>query len=529
MQENIKKNITNSSLALVGDFEGINIEAKKEHDNDAKVTSAVWYEKIRAAVEYQESHLIFKSAIARILKRNIVMMPKIKPDRLLNNLINELVWANYITPKTIDKDKFKEIEAVLQKHLDIIRVANSGYKTKTEIVQYFSGLCAAEIEEIVNPKDADMKFIDFVFDAVKNNFDHKKSQISKEDCNIQIKLAVITNVLKPDVSLLSYYTLLMIEPKWKNLSKEDIQKISRSVDPFMNRIDKHINHPFRNQCLIATRNLASPFVVFRTTLLSKDITKKIVEDNPSILIQNCMEVYESLKQESNNKIWRGTLRALVFVFLTKIILAFLLEVPIDRYLHGEVIWLALSVNISLPPALMFLSGLTIPKIASKNSNQILVALEEIIWQGKLATENKIEIGYKKESRTSTVFGYLLSLISLAILVLVVWGLVVLEFSIISIILFLIFVSAVSFLSFRIRTASKELIVKRGRQDSVTSVVELAFLPFIKIGRMMSDQLNRLNPFLLALDFLIEAPFKTIIRILRSWFAFISSKKEELEY
>ena len=109
MQEDVKKNIPNASISLVGEFEGINIEAKKDHDNDAKIVSAVWYEKIRAAVEYQESHLIFKNAIARIIKRNILLIPKIKPKKLLNNLINELVWANYITPKTIDDKKFEEI------------------------------------------------------------------------------------------------------------------------------------------------------------------------------------------------------------------------------------------------------------------------------------------------------------------------------------------------------------------------------------------------------------------------------------
>lgn len=416
-------------------------------------------------------------------------MPKTKAEKLLHNLINELVWANYITPKTINEEKFEQMEIVLEKYLDIIKYANSGYKTRTEIVQYFSELCATEIEEMINSKDADIRFVDFVFKAVKDNFDYERSQIVEEDCDIQIRLAVITNVLKPDVSSLSYYTFLMVEPNWKKLSKEDIKKISRSVDPFINRIDKHIYHPFRNQYLIATRNLAAPFVVFRTMLLSKDITKIIVEDNPSILIQNCMEIYESLKQESNSRIWRGTLRALLFVFLTKIILAFLIEVPIDRYLHGEIIWLALIVNIYLPPFLMFLPGLTIPKIPIINSKRVRKSLEEIVWQGKLETDKQIEIGYKKETRSSTFFGYLLSLISIAIFGFVVWGLLALDFSIVSIVLFLIFVSAVSFLSFRIRTSSKELIVKRGPQDSVTSIVELVFIPFIRIGKMMSDGLT----------------------------------------
>lgn len=529
MQKEETKNLINKTLDLVKKFEVVNLDAKKNQENDAKVTSVVWYEKIRAAIEYQESHLIFKNAIARILKRNIILTPRVKAEKLLNNLINELVWANYITPKTIDEKKFKEIEEILNKYLLIIRSSVSAHKTKAELVQYLTGICSAEIEESINPKNYDQAFIDYVFLAIKDNFDYKDTQISKEENEIQIKLAVVTNVLKPDVSLLTYYALKMVRPDWQKISSEEVKKISKSLDPFINTIDRHLYHPFKNQYLIAARNLSAPFIVLRTTLLSRDITTETITKNPSMLAQNCMEVYESLKKDSDSKIWRGTWRALAFVFLTKLILAFILEVPIEKAMHGEIIWLALIVNISLPPFLMFISGLTISKIPSKNTNRIKSSIEEIIYRGKIATEKKIEIGYKKETKSGAVFNFVLLLISVAILFFVVWGLLILKFSLISIVLFLVFVSAVSFLSFRIRTNSKELLVKRSRQDSATSIVELVFLPFIRIGKIMSDGLNRLNPFLLALDFAIEAPLKTIIKILRSWFAFVSKKKEELEY
>ncbi len=80
-----------------------------------------------------------------------MMMPKIKPDRLLNNLINELVWANYITPKTIDKDKFKEIETVAPRI--VVTLGNVALRAvlqqnKATIGQFHMGRCFMNMKEL---------------------------------------------------------------------------------------------------------------------------------------------------------------------------------------------------------------------------------------------------------------------------------------------------------------------------------------------------------------------------------------------
>ncbi|MDO8444051.1 MAG: hypothetical protein Q7S80_00925 [bacterium] len=71
-------------------------------------------------------------------------------------------------------------------------------------------------------------------------------------------------------------------------------------------------------------------------------------------------------------------------------------------------------------------------------------------------------------------------------------------------------------------------MKRSRDDALTSTLEFIFLPFIRIGRYLSDRIAAFNPFILALDFLIEAPLKSIIKITNLWFKFINTKKEDLE-
>ncbi len=523
------KKIPTQLLDSIELFSKISDLKREREENDAAISTAVWYEKIRAAMEYQESHLMFKNAVLRIIQRSLLLSPKTKAEKIFNTMVNELIWANYITPKTLDDKKSARVLVILDKYTQIIRRSNSINRTHTEIVRFFASICACDIEEEIFGKEAELSYLDFIFSAIGNNFQFNSKHISSEDHQIQIKLSIYVNIVKPDLGYLSYYALKLTYPEWRSLKSEEYLKLTRSIDPFIGSFERHLLNPLRNRYLLGVRNMAAPFIVIRTYLLSNRTTREWAENNPSLLESNFSHAYESLRIQSNIKIWRGIWRALIFLLLSKTILAFLIEIPVDRFIHGEILWFPLIANISFPPFLMLISGASIPKIPIKNTELIKDALSEIVEKGKLTIEKPYFIERKKRTKSSNLFNYIFSVYSLAILVGVVWLLIQLRFSAISILLFFIFISAVSFLAFRIRVNSKELLVKRKSQDSITTLVEFIFLPFISLGKIMSDGLNRLNPLLLAVDFIIEAPFKTIIKILRTWFNFISAKKEEMEY
>ena len=67
-----------------------------------------------------------------------------------------------------------------------------------------------------------------------------------------------------------------------------------------------------------------------------------------------------------------------------------------------------------------------------------------------------------------------------------------------------------------------------RENMIVSVIEFVFLPFILIGKFLSAVITKSNPFTITLDFLIEAPLKTIIKISNSWFRFIKQKKDDID-
>ena len=53
------------------------------------------------------------------------------------------------------------------------------------------------------------------------------------------------------------------------------------------------------------------------------------------------------------------------------------------------------------------------------------------------------------------------------------------------------------------------------------------LPFLNLGFWLSKSLAKLNVLMIVMDFMIEAPLKSIIRVFEEWLNFIKEKKREV--
>lgn len=510
-------------------FQSKKLPAHKKHlENDAAISTAVFFEKFRAAVEYHDDHLIFKNTISRIVNRTVTLSPGIKAKDLLNIVSTELIWADLLQPKSLENDIWEQVELIMERYLTMIRNLPNDFLKKSESVKMLANFMACEIEESFHPKEEESVFVDFAGDTLAGYFQKDKIDIAQTDHILQIRLAIYSIMFKPDNSLLSYKTLTLIDSDWKKRSNHELKVIANKIDFFWSKINYQVQHPFRPRYIAAFKNIASPYLTLLNALLSGKYSKDKIEEKPEMFFEYCMTMYYSLKSESRKTVWRGVYRALLFIFLTKLILVFIVEMPVDRLLHGAVSWKVLAINLSTPPILMLLAGMTIPPLNPKNDLLIRKSLQEIIFSGKLEIK-PFNLSWPVKRKTEPVFEFLLWGFSLALIVLIILFLSWLQFNFVSIILFFIFVSAVSFLALRIRANSRELGMSRPREDSVTSIVELIFVPFANLGKRMSQQLTQHNPMLFVLDFLIEAPLKTLLRILRSWFRFVSRKKEEMEY
>jgi hypothetical protein len=93
--------------------------------------------------------------------------------------------------------------------------------------------------------------------------------------------------------------------------------------------------------------------------------------------------------------------------------------------------------------------------------------------------------------------------------------------------FFTFLSTASFLGFRLSRQIRELEAMESSQDGITIIRDFLYIPFVVVGRWISEKYSRINIVAMMLDMVIELPMKTVLHLIRQWGAFIASKKDEL--
>jgi len=495
--------------------------------NDKVIGPAFVYEKIRSSLEYAEDHLIFKNAIARILWRRYNLGLYSKADSLVADLVTELSWADYINPEGITKEQTDLMVQIVDRYLVFLKNARSGQMSKKNLQKMAVNWLSCEIESLFHPSEEKGIYLEYVCSVLSKNFSPPNGrEVSDEDKN-QLQLAIYSLVLKPDYHLLQFWLLCRIHPDWTTMSNEEMQKVARSFDPYYNKINNILNSSNRRRYFQFAKINIAPFILLYQVLSTEKIDLDKISQDPQLLHKRVMEAYSQSVVEARKKVWRGTTRALIFILLTKVSLAFIIEIPYDRITSGEINYLTLLINILLPPFLMLIAGTFVKSPSQKNYTIVSDAVTKLFTAGRVS-DKKFSLISRKGSVATDIFNYIYLIFTLAVIIGTIWLLLFLGFNIISIILFFLFVSAVSFFSFRIRNIALELAMKRTKDDALTSTVEFVFLPFIRMGRYLSDRIAAFNPFIIALDFLIEAPLKSILKITNMWFKFVNAKKEDLE-
>lgn len=496
-------------------------------ENPNSVGAAVFYEKIRVMLENQEDHLLFKNAVSRIARRHIYMSPKIDGALLAKQIINELVWANYVNADLLTEKQTAELQETSEKYLSLLRAARSERFNRTSIASFLINLMACEIDEKIWPHEENDELLRFSYLVINPNFNRTGINLNDFEHYAQVRLAIYTLLFKPDSASFSFETLKILYPSWPTNNHKDLILSGQNFDRLMDKISGLNENNYRPRYLAGVKKIIAPFIVLNSALKSGDLDEKTAEDETKILTL-CMKTYYAIKTERRIRMWRGVLRSLVFILLTKLVLTVILEIPYDLWRYQEIYYPALVINLFFPPLLMLIAGLSIKPLPRKNDDVMKKTLTAILVENKIP-DFKFRLLPPPVSKTLRFYEVVYSLLSLGVLILAIWGLVKLRFTFISIILFFIIVSAVAFFAFRIRNGSQMLLIDSKKHKGIEGMIEFLFLPFVRIGKKMSYQLAQFNPFLLALDFLIEAPLKTIIRIVRSFTRFVARKEEEIDY
>jgi hypothetical protein len=250
--------------------------------------------------------------------------------------------------------------------------------------------------------------------------------------------------------------------------------------------------------------------------------------DPRSFNKSLNDTFNKKYNKARSKLWRAAVRSIIYIFLTKSLVAVILEVPMTQWFGEEINYLTLGINISFPALLLF-AAVLFTKVSSKENNKkVIEGVEEIVFrekekQNSILLRKPINLGKK----LNAFFKIMYSVTFLISFGFVVWVLDKLNFNWVSIVIFLFFLTFASFFAIRIRKIVRQYIVVEQRENIFTFVLDFFYIPIAAVGKWMSERFSRVNVFIFILDFIIEAPFKIFVEIAEQWTGYVRERKEDL--
>jgi hypothetical protein len=489
----------------------------------AAATLATIYERIRQAIDYQEEQVLRRRALSRILLR-LLTSAKNGERSIAESLIKEATWARYLQDNTLPPERIEEVAAIIKRY-KVLLERNTYKQTKKlpDLRDWILGVMATEIEQLLVPHVT----IDALIQLMYKSIDHSQAVTEYDEAtiNLQIYLTIQRTLLKADSASLRFLLLNSYYPEWQRNDPEVTNQVAAQFIQAVEAIEYHIRHPLGDRLLPIIRKQSAPFLVLKA--IADEHKKKrtevlaVPEERENAIREICKKKYNNIR----SRIQRAAIRSIIYLFITKMTLAFLIEVPLDRLLYQEVHILPLAVNVLFPPLLMFIVALTIRTPGPRNTDRIVHRLNAIVDDSDGLNSVKLTLPKARPRSAAYLYLYITTfVISFGL----IWMLLSrLHFNFVSKALFFLFTCLVSFFAFRIRQTSRELLFIEDKDSLLASIIDFFFLPFLRVGRWLSSGFSKINVFIFFFDFILEAPLKSLISVAEEWFSFIREKKEEI--
>lgn len=495
---------------------------------------AFLYERLRNAVDYKGEHLLRRNAIERILRRQIWEKPEGNFKEFSNSLVRELIWARYLKNDTVPEGKIANIGKVISKHLKIFNLI-SNFEIKKERInsnetkEWFLGVAAAEIEEIL---DSEILYMDAlnasVFSWFKKNFEWQDENLNESEKDTQILIAVQRGLSKYDKERVRYHLLKVYYSDWERLDGDSVANDFDKLSEIRGNIEEQLASAVQPRIYRFVQRQSAAFQILKEIIEEEINNARQTLKNSEKLEKKIQKVCKKRYNEIGKRINRGITRSVVYIFLSKMLLALLMEIPFELFVVGSLNFLSLGINTVFPPFLMFLVGLSIKRPDEENTERIIEKIKSFVYRQNKKERFKFSLTpTSKSSITYKIFFFIYVALSLFVFTSITTILIVLKFNVLSGIIFFMFLSLVLLFGFRVRYTAGELNVTGEREGFISHLFTNLTLPFLNLGIWLSEGLAKFNFLVVLMDFLIEAPFKRIIKVFEEWTTFIRERKEEV--
>lgn len=473
------------------------------------------YEQLRNAAENTEEHLLLQKAIRRFYRQLFITRDESLLVQSGNELAVELTLAGYVPNDTLTSRQVAELSELARTYYGLY---SELMKRRSVSIKHLTAwtldVLAVEAEAIVSDHGKEQVFLEFAYSELSSML--RAEEIfghSVDNFDAALYVAIHQTLLKSNEAMVRAALLRRYEVRLDDL--ETYQTVNKQLDElFEADVTDKLRHIVDRQ--------GAPLRILR----------RMIEDYGDLdsLLTNRVNFLDKYEKQIEieygrvaKRINRAIVRSIIFLIITKFLIGIAIEVPYDYWAHGGIIWLPLIINLLFPPIYMFALKATHQLPGHANTQTLVDRIDTMLYGGQsLALETR-----SRRRGTSAVFSTIYVVTSLFIFGALIYGLLLLNFSLVHIAIFFIFLSAASFLGFRLSRLIRELEVVRSAQNGMTFIRDQLYLPFVVVGQWMSDKYSKVNVVSIVLDMLIELPLKTVLRLVRQWGAFIDERKDQI--
>lgn len=472
------------------------------------------YEQLRNAAENTEEHLLLQNAIRRFYRQLFITRDENLIRQSGNELAVELTLAGYLQNDTLTRDQVAAISDLATRYYSAYEALqrNRGIPTDRAF-KWTLDVLAVEVEGILNDPMQSAIFVDFAYAQMDALIKANNVEIGGEDQGAALYVAVHEALLKSNPAVVR-------------------TRLLRRYQVGIDTLEAYVSYNQQIDKLLESKAVDSLYRIVDRQGAPLRILRRMMDARPdfSDLLSRRAAFLEAFEKQVNSeyervghRLNRAIVRSIIFLVITKFLIGLAVEVPYDYWAHGHIVWLPLVINLLFPPIymLMLRATLTLPGFANTTA---MVDRADAMLYGDRPVLGKMRITGR---RYGPIFSAVYVLISLIIFAAVIYGLLMLDFSLVHIAIFFVFLSAASFLGFRLSRNIREIEVVRSAANGMTFVRDMLYLPFVVIGQWMSDKYSRVNIITIILDMMIELPLKTVLRLVRQWAAFIDDRKDNI--
>jgi hypothetical protein len=484
------------------------------------------YEKLRNTLDYRDEHLIRIFAIRRILKRRLTRGAS--ANRVALPFLQELIRSGYVPNTAVPERDVSMYEHIIEKYIQMFTFLTefSHGKPQQELWDLVFTLAANEIEDALTPSPRRQAVSTTLIESLKREQILSQWNLAPDEEERQYVIAVYRSLLKANKEIVLWQLFRRLFPDWQSsVSVERVHSVAAHFLDVRQVLENSFRHPARDRLTRHVKPAATTLWLLLESLSDAEDVPHVLL-HPTAMSDGLSATIARYYQTASNRLRRILWRSLLYIFITKMAIALLIEVPFDRFIEGSLNAFTIGFNVIIPPLLLLVFGLSVQIPGKKNTQALQSMATKIVYDGDLALD-PLRKPPAQRAVLNTMFNLFYGIIYLATFGLIVTILLRMDFNIVGICVFLFFLSVVSFFGFRIREQAQELIVIKGEERFLVFLAVLFFLPILRTGRWISQQSSKINIFLYFFDLFIEAPLQAFIEFFDKFTGFVREKKEDV--